>query len=432
MIRFYKNRDKSETKIVKETATVEVKGDITNTFLKTVSAFANFMDGKIIFGISNDGEIKGIKNPTEACLSIENKINDSISPKPDFSLKVNPRTNVITLTVYEGMDKPYRYKGKAYRRSDTASVEVDHKELQRLTLLGEGRYFDGLPARVSSLTFHHLGEALKQKLEVADISTDILKTLNLYSERDGYNHAAELMADGNSFPGIDIARFGKSMDVILGRKQFTHQSVLLQFKNAVETYRTYYIYEEIDGVERKRREMIPEKAFREASANAIVHRQWDIDANIRVALFPDRIEIHSPGGLPFGVTKEDYLRGYVSVLRNPIIAAIFFRLRIIETFGTGIWRIRQAYSAYEAKPRFDITDSSVNVTLPIIEASRRVTSEQQMILNLFKGGRILSRAEVSTQCGMEKNKVLRLMNGLIENGYLKKMGVGRGTQYYIE
>lgn len=50
----------------------------------------------------------------------------------------------------------------------------------------------------------------------------------------------------------------------------------------------------------------------------------------------DKVEVHSPGSLPVGLTKEGYINGYVSNLRNPIIANIFFRLDIIEQFGTGM------------------------------------------------------------------------------------------------
>ena len=71
---------------MRETKSLEFKESITNTFLKTVSAYANYGTGKIQFGIKDDGAIIGIENPREACLSIENKINDTINPIPNFRL----------------------------------------------------------------------------------------------------------------------------------------------------------------------------------------------------------------------------------------------------------------------------------------------------------------------------------------------------------
>lgn len=116
---------------MKENRYLEWKESVSSTFLKTVSAFANFGTGKILFGVRNDGAAVGITNPEAACLAIENRINDSIQPKPDFSFSINRRTNVITLEVREGEFKPYLLKGKAYRRTDTASVVVDQVETKK-------------------------------------------------------------------------------------------------------------------------------------------------------------------------------------------------------------------------------------------------------------------------------------------------------------
>ena len=98
---------------MRESKSLEYKETITNTFLKTVSAYANFGTGKIVFGISDDGTVKGIDNLKQACLDIENRINDSLDPVPEYTLDINKRTSVITLIVFEGMKKPYLYKSKA-------------------------------------------------------------------------------------------------------------------------------------------------------------------------------------------------------------------------------------------------------------------------------------------------------------------------------
>lgn len=82
----------------------------------------------------DNGEIKGIDDPDKFCLDVENKINDNIHPKPDYSIKINRNKKLVILTVHEGRYKPYLYKEKAYRRSDTATIEVDQLELKRLTL----------------------------------------------------------------------------------------------------------------------------------------------------------------------------------------------------------------------------------------------------------------------------------------------------------
>ena len=140
-------------------------------------------------------------------------------------------------------------------------------------------------------------------MHIEAFSLDTLKTLELYDDRTGYNKAGELLADSNSFCGVDIVRFGDSINTILDRETLEHRSLLMQYDQALEFYWKYYQYEEIRGSIREQITLIPEEAFREAIANALVHRTWDIDAHINVSMFPDRIEITSPGGLPAGVSR---------------------------------------------------------------------------------------------------------------------------------
>ncbi len=414
---------------MKETRTLEYKAEITNTFLKTVSAFANFSTGSIQFGISDDGTVTGIMHPEQACLDIENKINDSINPKPNYTLAVNKRTNVITLTVSEGPYKPYLYKGKAYRRSDTATVEVDQLELKRLTLEGSNLYFEELPCKDKNLSFSVLESKLIERLGIEKITNDMLYTFGFYTKDKEPNIAAALFSDKNSFCGIDAVRFGNTINDILDRETFSHMSILQQYDNVVSMFRRYYQYETIKGLDRIRVELIPESAFREAIANALVHRTWDINSHIKVEMFPDKIEITSPGGLPRGLSKEEYLHGNISNLRNPIIGNLFFRLQYIEMFGTGIRRIQEAYEGHTLKPIFTIYDNSVRVSLPLLSETYAVTSEGEEILLQLEGGALLSTAELAEKLGWSKAKTLRVLNILKEQHYITTVGNGRGTKY---
>ena len=414
---------------MRETRTVEYKSEVTNTFLKTVSAFSNFGTGKIMFGVSDDGLVLGIDNPDQKCLDIENKINDSILPKPDYSISINRSNNVITLEVYEGRYKPYLYKGKAYRRSDTASIEVDQIELKRLTLEGNNLYYESLANDNKDMTFDELEKSLIEKLGIKEVNDDTLRTLGLYTKNGQLNNAAALLSDKNSFAGIDVARFGNSIDEILDRESFVHISVIAQYDKALTMYRRYYQYEQIKGADRVLIENVPEKAFREAVANALVHRTWDVNANIRISMFADKIEISSPGGLPSGISEDEYLHGNISILRNPVLGNIFFRLHYIEMFGTGIKRIVDAYKDCPTKPLFEIKDNSITVTLPVLSATISVTSDENKILELLNGEMRYSSSEIAEKLNWSKDKAVRNLNALVEAGYVVKNGTGRGTKY---
>jgi len=407
---------------------LEFKSEISNTFLKTVSAFANFNDGEILFGVDDLGNECGIAVPEVACLDIENRINDSISPKPDFELKIEPG-NVIRLTVHKGDYTPYMYKGKAYRRSDSASIEVDQSELRKLVLNGANLYFEGLACGTNELSFHTLEMKMQEKMGIKQLTDDILRTLGLYTADGRYNNAAALLSDANKFYGVDIARFGNTISEIMDRTTIEKRSILEQFDKAVEEYKRYYQYEEISGIERKTVEYIPEAAFREAVANAIVHRNWDINAHIRISMFEDRIEIKSPGGLPKGITEEEYLNGEISCLRNPVLGNIFFRMHYIEMFGTGIRRIVETYAESTRKPQFSITDNVISVILPVLKNTYEVTTDEEKIIKLLENKAPAASSEITACTGFSKAKTIRLLNSLMNKGYIKCSGNGRGTKY---
>lgn len=413
---------------MKENKHLEFKSEISNTFLKTVCAFANFADGEIIFGVNDDGTPCGILNLSKACFDIENKINDSINPKPDFELVIE-NDALIHLKVYKGEYTPYLYKGKAYRRSNTSTIEVDHSEFLQLVLEGSHMNFEELPCREPDLQFRLLEEKLQHTLQIAHLTNDILKILGFFTKKEVFNNAAAIFADQNHFSGIDIARFGKSISEIMERKMVQQESILKQYDTAVEFYRRYYQYEEISGVERKLIQLIPEDAFREAVANALIHRDWGIRAHVRVAMHTEGIEITSPGGLPAGISTEEYLHGTISNLRNPILGNVFFRMRYIEMFGTGIRRIQQAYADSKAKPVFNVTEKAICVFLPLLQEKYEATADETKILDILQETGALSSSVLAKKTGYSKAKTLRLLNKLLDKHYVKSSGNGRGRKY---
>lgn len=413
---------------MRETATLEFKQQLSKSYLKTVSAYANYGTEKIIFGIADDGTPVGLADPQDTCLRIEHAINDSIDPVPRFELAIEEDARTVTLTVHEGPDKPYLSSGRAYRRTDTSTVEVSRLEYGRLVLTGEHVSFDALVAKEQDLAFGHLEKELASKLGLKPLDQNSLISLELMTPSGEYCNAAALLADSNHFPGIDIARFGESINIINVRHTFEHMSVLEQMQRTLEVFDTYYAYEEIVGFERIAKTLVPREAFREAIANALVHRCWDVRANIKVGMFADRIEITSPGGLPAGITEELYLAGGPSVARNPILANVFFRLGHIERFGTGIPRILDEYAHETVSPSFALRDSSITVMLPVT-VLENVTLDEEAILAVLAKGSALTRSQISEKTQLSKSKAIRTLNALVEKGLVTKVGEGRSVRY---
>lgn len=412
---------------MKESRTLEFKSEITKGFLKTVSAFANFGKGTIFFGVDNNGNPIGLDNPAAACLDIENRINDVFDPRPIFSLKIN-KDHTVELIVEEGYDKPYLCGGKAYRRSDTSTVEVDKLELKRLILEGQNLDFDEVPCQIEALSFTHLEAMLKESVGIASLTEDSLRTLGLLG-KDGYNNAAAILADSSPFPGIDIAVFGADEDIILNRAQVSGKSVLESLAVAMELYESRCCYEKIDGTIREKIEMIPRKAFRETVANALAHRTWDVSAPVRISIKPDKVEVLSPGGLVSGMTVKSYLDGRYSMLRNPTLAEVFFRLGIIEKFGTGITRIKRSYEGNNNKPTFEVGDDFICVTLPVLAKTSSLSNDELLVLSKMSKHQLMARSNIDQLTGFEKTKTIRILNSLQAKGLIEGVGKARARKY---
>ena len=414
---------------MRETRTLEFKETITNTFLKTVSAFSNYDGGSILFGIDDNGNVKGLPDIKQACLDIENKINDSISPQPNYTLEVQNNNQTIKLTVKSGIQKPYLYKSKAYKRNDTATIEVDTLEFSRLILEGKNIRFEELPCKDQELSFEILYSKLKESVQIETFNRDTLKTLNLYDNVNGYNNAGGLLADRNRFPGIDMVKFGESISIIQKRVTFENISILEVYEKAIAVFRDYYEYEVIQEADRKKVEKIPEAAFREAIANSLIHRVWDVESQIRVLMFDDRIEVVSPGGLPSGITVNEYLAGKLSALRNRNLANVFYRLGFVEIFGTGIIRIKQLYEESLAKPEFEVSENAIKVVLPIFENNFNLSEDEKAIYKVLSKTMLKSISEIAPYVPFGKSKTTQLLKSMGQKGVVVVEGKGRSTKY---
>lgn len=415
----------------RETYDLEFKSKISDSFLKTVSAYANYNDGVIIFGVDDSGNSLNCDNLRDLALSIENKINDSILPRPEYSIDIDEEKGIIRLKVFEGEFKPYLYKSKAYMRRDFSSLPVvDREEMKKLILEGSQQGYEDLPSKDQKLTFKVLEEALQRKLNIDELSLDILKTLGMYDDRKGYNIAAQLVSDENNFRMIDMVKFGNNINEFKERIMIENISVLTAYSQAVEVYKRYFQYEKVEGFVRKKIEMIPEDAFREAIVNTIVHRDWSVSAAIKVEIYDEYIEISSPGGLPRGLSEEEYINGQISILRNEKLGSLFNRLGLIERFGTGIKRIRYLYEGKARKPIFKVYPNSIAVRLPVlIDEIQGLSENASIVLKAMPSKEELSRLEIEKLTGFDKNKSIRAINQLIEENLIKKVGRGRGSKY---
>ena len=226
-----------------------------------------------------------------------------------------------------------------------------------------------------------------------------------------------------------MVRFGDSISIILKRVTVEHVSALTVYARAVDVFRDYYQYEIIQGQDRREMYKIPEEAFREAIANALIHRVWDMDSQIRVSMFDDRVEVVSPGGLPPGITEDEYLDGKLSVLRNRNLANVFYRLGFVEVFGTGIARIKELYKESLSQPAFEVSENTIHLVLPVVEKNLDLTDDERAVYKALSRTMLKSIREIMPNVEFGKSKVTQLLKEMSNKGIIQIEGKGRGTKY---
>ena len=431
-----------------EKKSVEYKLEYSKTMLKTVCAFANFHDGIIVMGMRDDGTIVGVEKVDELKLNIENAINDGIIPKPYYEFEVQKLEafKLLIVKVYKGDHTPYTYQNKAFIRRDTSTVQVDATMYQNLILAGRNLGFEDLLSAEQDLTFDYFSLLMKKQLKITTLSEDLLKTLGLI-ENSKYNNAALLLSDQNNLKGsvVQLVAFSDStVNRIKDRSTLESCSLLQQFDECMSFYKKHInIGEIIESAYRKTVEDVPIVAYREAVANMLVHRDYSVDGDARIEIFSDRIEIISPGGLPIGLSSEEFIEGRISKARNKKIADVFLRLKIIEKLATGIRRIKEQYIEQDVKPQFLTSENSVVIILPFINQSSRrqndvsyvkeslLEGKEKEIYFIIKQSPMIKRADIQRQINLEKSQTIELINKLRASGKIMKVGNGPATGYKV-
>ncbi len=180
----------------------------------------------------------------------------------------------------------------------------------------------------------------------------------------------------------------------------------------------------------------PEEALCEALLNSIVHRDYSYSAATLISVYADRIEFVSVGGLPTGIALDDIMLG-LSVCRNPKLAAVFYRLKLIEAYGTGIPKIMHAYEGSRIAPKIEATANAFKITLPNRNAvfnketgisSMLMSYEDKILAFVEKNGHII-RSEADVLLGVSQATSNRILKRMVTEGMLYQAGNGRKTMY---
>ena len=355
-------------------------------YMKTIVAFANTQGGKLIVGIDDKThQVVGVENEILFQLmdGIANAVSDSCMPQiiPDIEPQTVDGKTIIVVSVEAGKNRPYYLKSKGkdngtYIRVAGTSRLAFPEKIKELEMEGARISWDELTCvgyPVSEETtekFCQDIEKFRKKAGMAERSVKKEQLINwkILKQSEGQllatNAYALLTSDYFPFSKTQCAVFkGTDRVVFLDKREFTGP-IYTQIEEAVDfVLRNIRLGATIDGLVRKEKYELPPEAIREMIINAHCHRNLLEESCIQVAVYDDRLEVTSPGGLYNGLTYEDVMNGH-SKIRNKGIANIFSQMGLVETWGSGIKRILTAAEEYGLpKPRFQEFDNMFRVDL---------------------------------------------------------------------
>ena len=422
-----------------ESTTVEFKREYTNDINKTVIAFANTNGGTIHIGVTDDGSIVGVDDFDETVLKLSNSVRDSIKPDVTLFMDYQQETiegkTVIRVTVQKGTSCPYYLSGKGIRpegvyvRQGVSSVPATETAILHMIRETDGEKYEDVRSLNQELTF----ESAEKEFSTRQVlfGENQQKTLGLMNENDIYTNLGLLLSD-QCIHTIKLAVFeGTEKVQFKDRREFSG-SIFKQLNEAFEFIdRHNRIRSEIDGLHRIDRRDYPVEAVREALLNALVHRDYSFGDSTLISIFDDRIEFVSIGGLVKGITFEDMMLG-ISVARNRKLANIFYRLALIEAYGTGVPKIMRSYDGYSVKPRIDVTDNAFKIMLPNIneaETKPYPSESEQAVMALFKDRDFIVRKDAESVLGVAQTMATRVLKKLVDRGDIRVVGGGKNTRY---
>ena len=436
-----------------EGKTLEFKKELPKNrqnLLKTVVAFANGAGGNIYVGVNDDRTVTGIKEePFDLEEKLASIIYDSISPIPNvfFQTVAFEDKVIFIIRILPGVNKPYYLKklgpedgifvriGSTNRKADSHISAELGRQARNISLDQE---ID--PSFDCDILDRRL---LEKFIELRGLKTK--PTLDYFIKikaAQRYDHTCHptiggillfcsTLPDEYSYAKFRVSRFKAENRADLINSITIDDSLLAMPEKIMDFVRLYMEKRvEISALLRKEDYDIPLPAIREGILNAICHRDYSITgADNKLDIFSDRIEITSPGTLPFGITLQDLGEG-ISEVRNRLIVKIFREAGYIEQLGTGIIRIKEACRKNSLpEPKFEETANFFKAT--IFRARLTLSPDLEDVYDLIKQGIPLGSKEIAGKLNVHQNTALKRLRQLEEKGLIYKQGSGPRVRYSI-
>lgn len=364
-----------------ETNRIENKELLNEDFEQEVIAFLNYKEGGIIYvGINKNGQVVGVENTDLTQLQIKDRIKNNIQPSTlglfDVTVETIDNKEVIKVIISSGTEKPYylRKKGRTpegcYIRIGSSKERMTERMIEEMFARRIKNSLKEIESPRQDLTFRQL--KIHYEGNGMILNDNFARNLNLLTDDGKYNYNAYLLADENDISIKLVKYLGTSKMELIENQEYGYCCLITATQRILDRLTAENtVYAKIEYNGRKEVEMIDSKALKEAVINAMVHSDYTLSTTPIIELYSDRIEITSGGGLPQGLSQEEFLEG-VTAPRNKELIRVFKDVDLIENIGSGVLRILDAYD----KSCFKFMDHFLRVSFKYKENPFKYDTEQ--------------------------------------------------------
>ncbi len=446
---------KGGARMLIESNKIELKSKYTDTIIREIVAFLNADGGKIYIGINDDGTVCGAKGIDKTLRAISDTVTAQIEPSAidvtKTEIEIMDGLPVIAINVKKGISPIYCIKKYGFS-SNGCSIRIGSSSRAMSVSQIHERYklkfFDddlivSSPTNLKTLSFFTLKNSY---LEMGyRLNEDTYETnLKLVNNNGEYNVMAELLSDNNRYSLIFVKFVGYNKASISQRSDYGNKSIIFAYRQLMNRIAAENICMSNTTVRpRIDTYLFDYDSANEAIVNAIVHNDWSI-SEPQVSFFKDRIEVLSHGGLPHGLSLEEFYRG-ISKPRNAQLMKIFSDLDIVDHTGHGVPIIVEKYG----KEAFEISSNYIIVKIPFDkEVVKSMNGGVNVGVNAQNVGVNLGDAEkeileaviidpsinaerISAKIGKSKRTAERYLRSLEENGYLLREGSPKKGRWVV-
>ena len=427
---------------------------------ESVSAFANSEGGKILVGISDFGDVRGIQVGKKSIEELANYIKQNTDNHiyPSIKVEIANGKNVLVLEVKECTDKPVFFRGKAYKRVGKSNHFLSASEIRKLAKEGTKDYWDEKiceGASLKDIDEEKVMWFLEQREKHRNMKKEMKISFNTFLENIKAIKNNKPTNAGILFFGKDPLKFFSSAQLravrIKGKEvsgliidRIDCNGTLWQMVEQIEEFLKKHInfigLRTEKSFQREDKFDIPIKALRELIINALIHRDYETTADARIFIFDDGVEVINPGHFPKGVTPAKPLHSPV----NRTLSQYMYDIGFIEKYGSGIINVRNLlkengnkdleYVLHELETKAVIYSQifkEKDLERDLEKDLENLGEKQRRIIKEIKKNPKITQEELSRIVGINEKNIRNNISKLKKKGLIKRVGPDKGGYWEV-